>query len=101
MPRRSCVPDELKHGPVTVAAARAAGITRRQLRSSAWRHLGHGRYLWAGLAPSEDQRLAAALDSLPPEAAFAGATAARLYGLEVGGGRRPEVIVPPGAGVSG
>lgn len=95
------VPDELKSGTITIAEARSAGVTRDMLRGPAWRRVGWGRYRWAAQSMDEDVKLAVLLTTLPEGAALAGATAARRWGLDVVRPTRPEVIVPPGIGVSG
>lgn len=95
------VPDELKSGTVSIADARALGVSRDVLRGPAWRHVGWGRYRWAAQTPDEDVALAILLTSLPEGAALAGPVAARRWGLDLSPPSRPEVIVPPGAGISG
>lgn len=100
MARDGYVPDELRQGSFTVAEARALGVSRRQLQGGPWRRLFHGRYRWMGTEGGEDLRLRAIASALPEGFAFAGQTAARLLGLDLPAGRRPEVIVPPGAVIS-
>jgi hypothetical protein len=94
------VPDELKSGTISIAEAAALGVSRDVLRGPAWRHVARGRYRWAAQQMDEDVPLGILLSSLPQGAALAGLTAARRWGLDVAQSA-PEVIVPPGAGVSG
>lgn len=100
MARSGYVPDELKQGSFTVAEARALGVSRRQLQGGSWRRVFHGRYRWAGTEGGEDLLLRAVAAAMPAGFAFAGATAARLLGIDQPVGRRPQVIVPPSAVVS-
>ncbi|MBO0745927.1 MAG: DUF559 domain-containing protein [Candidatus Dormibacteraeota bacterium] len=100
MARDGYVPDELKWGSFTVAEARALGVSRRQLQGGAWRRVFHGRYRWVGTEGGEDLTLRAIASGMPAGFAFAGVTAARLLGMDLPPGRRPEVIVPPSAVVS-
>lgn len=100
MPRACLVPDSLRHGPFTLQQAIDAGLTPRQLRSSAWKHLSFNWYCWAGLRVTDEMRLTTIHRGLPQGAAFSGATAARLHGLDVAPPRRPEVIVPPALNIA-
>lgn len=75
--------------------ARDAGVSRDQLRTSAWRRVSYGWYRWVGYPGSDDLLLATIACGMPPVFAFSGITAAVLYGLDLRPGRRPEVIVPP------
>ena len=95
MPRTCEVPQVLTRGPFTLRQGLDAGLTARQLRTSAWRHLCFNWYCWAGLRLTDEMRLATIQPGLPAGAAFSGLTAARLYGLDLPSPRRPEVIVPP------
>ena len=95
------IPDELKTGTISIAEAQAVGVSRDLLRGPAWRRVGWGRYRWAAQEMNEDVALAVLLTSLPEGAALAGATAARRWGLDVPRPAKPDVVVPPGAGVSG
>lgn len=95
------VPPPLTRGPFTAAEARQAGLTRKQLRSAAWRRLGGGAYVWAGLEEDPSLRLEAIRRRLPPEAAFSGTTAAWLHGIDLPPPERMEVTVPDRCGVSG
>jgi hypothetical protein len=89
------VPEALKSGVFTVRQARDAGVSRDQLRTSAWRRVSYGWYRWVGYPGSDDLRLATIACGMPPVFAFSGITAAVLYGLDLRPGQRPEVIVPP------
>ena len=95
------IPDELKSGTISIAEAQSLGVSRDVLRGPGWRRVGWGRYRWAGQGMDEDVTLAVLLTTLPEGAALAGAIAARRWGLDVPRPVRPDVIVPPGAGVSG
>jgi Protein of unknown function (DUF559) len=63
--------------------------------------VGWGRYRWAAQGVDEDVALAVLLSSLPEGAALAGPIAARRWGLDLPRPPEPEVIVPPGGGISG
>ena len=92
---RACrVPEELRSGPFTIAEAGAAGISKGQLRGSAWRRLCQGWYCWRGYAATDTTNLIPIARGLPEGFAFAGPVAARLHGLDVPVRGRPEVIVP-------
>lgn len=94
MARRCFVPQELRGGPFTIAEAHAVGVSKGQLRGSAWRRVCQGWYCWAGYPLSETARLIPIARGLPEGFAFAGTTAARLHNLDVPIRARPEVIVP-------
>src|SRR5262249_57625386 len=83
MALHAVVPAELTRGPFTVAEARQAGLTRRQLQGASWRRIGSGLYVWAALADNPALLLAAVHRHLPAAAAFSGQTAAWLHGLEL------------------
>ena len=100
MARHCAIPDELTYGPFTLQDALAAGLTRRQLRGSAWRRISFNWYRWAGCPLSEEMVLMTVHRGLPEGSAFAGRTAARLHGLDIPAGRRPEAITPPDLGVA-
>lgn len=70
-------------------------LTRRQLRSSAWRPVLRGVYADATLPVTHGLRIAAARLLMPPGAAVAGCSAAWLYGVdELAGPDDPvEVLV--------
>ena len=100
MARRARVPAELKSAPFTLAEARRAGLTRWQVRSSAWRRVAHGSYIWNGLADSPVHALVAALVRLPAGSAFSGRTAAWIHDLDVAFAQPIEVTVPPSCDMS-
>lgn len=92
---RPCfVPLALREGPFTIAEAEAAGVSRGQLRGSAWRRVCPGWYCWTGYRLTETARLIPIARGLPEGFAFAGLIAARLHDLDVPLDGRPEVIVP-------
>jgi very-short-patch-repair endonuclease len=80
-------------------AIRAGLLTRDNLRGRAWRKVFRDVYADARLACSLRKRcLAATWYLMPPEAAVAGRSAARLYGIRLGGESDPiEVVTPPAA----
>jgi hypothetical protein len=100
MPPRPVVPAELTSGPFTLADARRAGLTRRQLQGRSWRRVGPGVYLWAGLTEHPTLLLAAIRRRLPATAAFSGRTAAWLHGLDLPPCDPIEVTVPGPSSVS-
>lgn len=92
---RPCyVPDELRAGVFPLAKARALGLSKDDLRGSAWRRVAHGWYRWRGCPPREEHLLTAIAATLPAGGAFSGLTAARLLGIEAPIPKRPEVVVP-------
>ncbi|HKF15784.1 MAG TPA: DUF559 domain-containing protein [Candidatus Dormibacteraeota bacterium] len=94
------VPAELTRGPFTLAEARQAGLTRRQLQGASWRRIGSGLYVWAALADNPALLLAAVHRHLPAAAAFSGQTAAWLHGLELPPCDPVEVTIPESCGIS-
>ncbi len=74
---------DLRGGPFTVADARRVGMTWHGLQRRGWRRLGYGQYAWTGLKHDVELKLRAVADRLPPSAAFSGATAAWLLGLDL------------------
>lgn len=100
MARHCAVPEPLTHGPFTLQEALAAGLTRRQLRGSAWRRVSFNWYRWARCPLSEEMVLTTVHRGLPEGSAFSGRTAARLHGLDIPPGRRPEAITPPDLGIA-
>lgn len=101
MGRKPHIPAELMRNPFTVDEARRAGLRRWHLEGASWRRLGSGTYVWAGLPETPAHRLGAALQRLPPGAAFSGLTAAWLHGIDVSPCDPIEATIPAGAGVSG
>jgi hypothetical protein len=83
MPRRQEVPEQLKHGPFTVAEAESLGFSRQRLRGRNWRRLGVGTYAWVGLEATENDELVALHRRLPRGCVFSGRTAARLHGMDI------------------
>ena len=84
---------------LTVAEARAAGVSWKQLQSSRWSKVGPGRYAIARTATD----IATILDSVQrrlPGCVFSGLTAAWLHGLDVPPCDPVEVILPHHLGVS-
>lgn len=100
MAQRPIVPAELTTGVFTVADARRAGLTWKQLQSATWRRVGDGLYMWAKLGESPMLLLAAIQRDLPAVAAFSGRTAAWLHGLDLPLDGPIEVTVPPSCGIS-
>ncbi len=99
MPPRPVVPAELTSGPFTLAEARRAGLTRRQLQGRSWRRVGPGVYVWAGLAENPMLMLAAVRHRLPAGAVFSGRTAAWLHGVDVPPCDPVEATLPRPRGV--
>ncbi|HET6311816.1 MAG TPA: DUF559 domain-containing protein [Candidatus Nitrosotalea sp.] len=99
MGRAPRVPLELTQRPFSLADARAAGLSWRSLQGKAWRRLATGLYVWNGLDADPWQVLTAWQDVLPPEAVFAGATAAWIAGLEFNPTKPVEIVVPPNSGM--
>lgn len=100
MPPRSIVPAELTTRAFTVADARRAGLTWKQLQGAAGRRIGDGLYVWTRLGESPTLLLAAVQRSLPAAAVFSGRTAAWLHGLDLSPCDPIEVTVPPACGIS-
>ena len=106
MARPPVVPAALTTGPFTLDDARRLGLSRRQLQGKAWRRLGAGTYAWAGLPDGPWLRLAAIQLRLPPQAAFAGRTAAWIHALDgtlfdgtvAVTGNYLKMKIPPGRG---
>ena len=82
-----------------MAEARAAGLTLSALRGRAWRRLGSELYCWEGVQEDAWQQLVAWKELLPPQAVFAGATAAWMLGIDFDPIHPVEVVVPPVTGV--
>jgi len=81
--------------PFSLDEARRAGLSRELLRGKAWRRIGRGLYAYAGLPDDPWKLLQGWMRMLPPEAVFAGVTAAWLHGLDFDPIHPIEVIVPP------
>lgn len=83
VPRRQCVPEPLKRGPITIGAAVAAGLTPDQLRGPNWRRISRGLYVWAAIDAGPGAHLLALRCRLPPGSVFSHRTAARILGVDV------------------
>ena len=81
--------------PFTVAAARAAGLTRAQLRRPEYVRLVHGVVVRLDDAIDETERLRLLATVLPPDAAFSHRTAAALLGAHVDPPARPHIALTP------
>lgn len=79
----------------TAASARAAGLTRAQLRGSRFLRLAHDLFVRLDDAIDEVERLALLASVLPPDAAFSHGTAAALLGAHLDPPRRPHVVLTP------
>ena len=99
MPRLQEIPEQLKHGPVTIAYAEGLGFSRQRLRGRNWRGIGCGTYVWAGIELDPHSELLALHCRLPPGCVFSGLTAARLHGMDTDGSLAVEVTVPTGVSV--
>jgi len=77
------LPEELRLGPVTTAIAADAGLTPKQLRGTAWRHLFRDVYVHVDAPDTVAMRAAAAALVLPPDAVIGYTTAAWLHGADV------------------
>ena len=96
MSRPARVPPELRLRPFSLAEARAAGLTLKQLRTGPWRRIAPRTYAWTGLDLDPCAFLEAERCRLGPDVAFSGRTAAWLHTLSVD----PfpiEVAIPGGA----
>src|SRR4051812_31989916 len=91
--RRPIRPPELLTGPFTVATARAAGLTAKQLRSTGWRQVLRGVYVAAELDDSVELRCDSVRLVLPDEAVVGYTAAAWLHGADVRDRRLPDVEV--------
>lgn len=49
MPRLQEIPEQLRHGLVSIAFAESVGFSRQRLRGPNWRRVGCGTYVWAGI----------------------------------------------------
>jgi len=100
MAPRPVVPKVLAGGPFTVAEARQAGLTWRQLQGASWRRIGSSLYVRAALADNPELLLAAVHRRLPAAGAFSGPSAAWLHGLELPPCDPIEVTIPESCGIS-
>jgi very-short-patch-repair endonuclease len=94
VPRRPVIPEQLTHGPFSVAEARRAGLARWHLEGASWRRLGPATYAWSGLSETPSLKLDAARRRLPLNAVFSGKSAAWLHGLDVAPCEPIDVILP-------
>lgn len=99
MAPRPRIPPELKGRPFSLEEARAAGLTRRALQGRSWRRIGRALYTWRKLEEDPWRLLVAWRQLLPPDAVFAGFTAAWLHRLDVDPCHPIEIVVSPGSGV--
>ena len=79
----------------SAASARAAGLTRAQLRGPAFVRLAHDRRVRLDDAVDTPERLALLARVLPDDAAYSHGTAAALLGAPVDPPRRPHVALTP------
>ena len=92
MAPRPYIPTELARRPFTLKEARDAGLTPEALKSKCWQRLARGLYCRRGLRVDPWHLLVAWRSQLPPDAVFAGLTAAWLYRLDVDPCNPIEVI---------
>ena len=97
--RRPRIPAELKLRPFSLDEAREAGLSLRSLSGRSWRRVATRLYRWSDLPDDPWLMLSAWRRLLPPDAVFAGATAAWLLGLHLEPTDPVEVVVPPSSGV--
>jgi uncharacterized protein DUF559 len=98
--RRPQLPPNCLEGPFTVAAARAGGLTLRQVRGEQWQRLGPGVYGRSRLPATPLLALETVALRLPPEAAFSGRTGGWLHRMPLDPCDPIEVTVPRDIGVS-
>ena len=79
----------------SAASARAAGLTRSQLRGSRFLRLAHDLTVRLDDAIDEHERLGLLATLLPADAAFSHATAAALLGAFIDAPQRPHVALTP------
>src|SRR5258708_37120195 len=95
MGRTPRIPLALKQRPFSLYEARKAGLTLSSLTSQAWQRIGPELYRWNELSEEHWLTLTALRNMLPPEAIFAGATAAWLHGLDLHPNNHDAVAAPP------
>ncbi len=93
------IPPELTRSPFFLDEARHAGLTLSALSGKSWQRLGAELYRWKELPDDPWLTLSAWRRVLPPDAVFAGATAAWLFGLDLEPTDPVEVAVPPSSGL--
>ena len=74
-------------------------MTLRSLSGSSWRRIGAELYRWSEMPDDPWSTLSAWRRLLPPEAAFADASAAWLMGLDLEPTDPVEVVVPPSSAI--
>lgn len=79
----------------SAASARAAGLTRGQLRGPGFVHLGHDLVARLDDAIDTRERLLLLSTVLPGDAAFSHATAAAMFGAPIDAPHRPHVALTP------
>src|SRR5258708_19674609 len=99
MGRTPRIPLALKQRPFSLYEARKAGLTLSSLTSQAWQRIGPELYRWNELFEDPWLTITGLRNMLPPEAIFAGATAAWLHGLDLEPTNPVEVAVPPSSGL--
>jgi hypothetical protein len=81
--RRARVPELLRGGPFTSAQAAEAGVSRRALQSTVWRHVFRDVWVHRDVADTRERRLAAAKLVVPTHGVLCGLTAAWIHGADV------------------
>jgi Protein of unknown function (DUF559) len=89
--RSGFVPDTLRHRPFTTEQAGAAGLSRRSLYGSQWRHVFRNVWAHVDLPDTRENRLAAVRLVLPEGCFICGLTAAWSCGIDVQD-RRSDLI---------
>jgi hypothetical protein len=79
----------------TAASARAAGLSRAQLRGSRYLRLAHDLHVRLDDAIDERERLLLLATVLPPDAAYSHATAAAMLGAPIDAPARAHVSLTP------
>jgi hypothetical protein len=79
----------------SAASARAAGLSRAQLRGSGYLRLAHDLIVRLDDAIDERERLQLLATVLPTDAAFSHATAASRFGAPIDPPPRPHVVLTP------
>ena len=97
--RAARIPPQLTTRPFSLDDARSAGLSKSSLKGKSWRYLGAELYCWTGLAVDSWMILSAWQRGLPPDAVFAGKTAAWLFGLDLDPLNPIELIVPSRSGI--
>jgi hypothetical protein len=97
--KRPRIPPEFKLRPFSLDEARGAGLSLRSLSGKSWRRVSARLYRWSELPDDPLSTLSAWRRVLPPDAVFAGASAAWLFGLDVEPTDPVEVVVPPSSGI--